>query len=280
MASLEEEASSAALEGGTPEAPVPPDRMFEAKPVWKRMIVILAGVTMNVLFAWLIFSGLALKNGKAVNPVTVVGFVDSAGMPAGAEAFRTLQLGDKITAVNGEPVDSWNGVFDQLQHTSADAVALTLADGRTVTADIPADAVERRMQLAMALGPFTPAVAGRIIPGRAAEKAGVQKGDTVVSRERPADRTVGRPAGSHRAIAGAAARGGAGTGHWPRVGDGSAGVDHRQRLGRAEGGGENRHRGVYRLPARAVRRSGGDGRRGNRDGATRRRWSFGCSRGW
>ena len=44
---------------------MPPDRMFEAKPVWKRMIVILAGVTMNTLFAWLIFTGLALKNGKA-----------------------------------------------------------------------------------------------------------------------------------------------------------------------------------------------------------------------
>ena len=36
---------------------MPPDRVFEAKPVWKRMIVILAGVTMNVLFAWMIFVG-------------------------------------------------------------------------------------------------------------------------------------------------------------------------------------------------------------------------------
>lgn len=181
MASEEEEASSAKLEGGTPEAEVPPDRMFEAKPVWKRMIVILAGVTMNTLFAWVIFSGLALKNGKAVNPVTTVGAVDSAALPAGAEAFRTLRLGDRITAVNGRPVDSWNSVFDELQHTSGSAVALTLADGRTVTADVPADAVERRMALAMTLGPFTPAVAGRIVPGRVAEKAGMLKGDTVVS---------------------------------------------------------------------------------------------------
>ncbi len=181
MASEEEEASSAALEGGTPEAEVPPDRMFEAKPVWKRMIVILAGVTMNTLFAWLVFSGLALWQGKAVNPVTAIGAVDSAGLPAGAEAFRTLQRGDRITAINGRPVDSWNGVYDALQHTSAAAVALTLADGRTVTADVPADAVERRMALAMSLGPFTPAVTGRVIPGRVAATAGIQKGDTVVS---------------------------------------------------------------------------------------------------
>jgi regulator of sigma E protease len=181
MASEEEEASSAALEGGTPEAEVPPDRMFEAKPVWKRMIVILAGVTMNTLFAWLVFSGLALRNGQAVNPVTVIGAVDSAGLPAGAEAFRTLQRGDRITAINGRPVVTWNGVYDALQHTSAPSVALTLADGRTVTADVPADAVERRMALAMSLGPFTPAVTGRVIPGRVAAAAGIQKGDTVVS---------------------------------------------------------------------------------------------------
>ena len=48
--------------------PVPPDRVFEAKPVWKRMIVILAGVTMNALFAWLVFSFLASKNGRQIDP--------------------------------------------------------------------------------------------------------------------------------------------------------------------------------------------------------------------
>ena len=49
MASIEEDVTSSALEGGHVEAAVPPDRVFEAKPVWKRMIVILAGVTMNAL---------------------------------------------------------------------------------------------------------------------------------------------------------------------------------------------------------------------------------------
>src|SRR5262249_52980951 len=41
MATREEEATSSALEGGRVEAPVPDDEMFEAKPVWKRMIVIM-----------------------------------------------------------------------------------------------------------------------------------------------------------------------------------------------------------------------------------------------
>src|SRR5512141_1229867 len=75
MASREEEATSAALEGGTPTAAVPPDRMFEAKPVWKRMVVILAGVTMNALFAFLLYTGLAYGTGEQLVEETRVGAV-------------------------------------------------------------------------------------------------------------------------------------------------------------------------------------------------------------
>ena len=52
MASREEDPSSGVLEGGAENAVVPPDRMFEAKPVWQRMVIILAGVTLNLVFAW------------------------------------------------------------------------------------------------------------------------------------------------------------------------------------------------------------------------------------
>src|SRR5215207_2151220 len=70
MASREEDVGSSALEGGSPEVAVPPDRVFEARPVWKRMVVILAGVTMNALFAWAVFASLAYKNGRQIDPVT------------------------------------------------------------------------------------------------------------------------------------------------------------------------------------------------------------------
>ncbi|HEV8198110.1 MAG TPA: site-2 protease family protein, partial [Gemmatimonadales bacterium] len=72
MASREEDPASAALEGGAASATVPPDRVFESKALWKRMIVIMAGVTMNVLFAWLVFSGLYFKNGINVITITTV----------------------------------------------------------------------------------------------------------------------------------------------------------------------------------------------------------------
>jgi len=180
MASREEEATSTALEGGAEElAHVPADRMFEAKPVWKRFIVLIAGVTMNVLFAWLVFSGIALRNGRAVNPVTTVGAVDTASVPAGAEAITELHTGDRITAVNGQPVRSWTDVDDAFL-SGGESLAFTLADGRTVTVPVHADDVEGRLRLSGALQPFTAAVAGRVIKGRPAAKAGMLEGDTIV----------------------------------------------------------------------------------------------------
>ena len=46
---------------GTSKRRSPRIAIFEAKPVWKRMVVILAGVTMNALFAWLAFTFLAVE---------------------------------------------------------------------------------------------------------------------------------------------------------------------------------------------------------------------------
>ena len=68
MASGEEDIGSSPLEGGRPPVEVPRDRMFESKPLWKRMVVILAGVTMNALFAWFLFTFLAAKNGRQIDP--------------------------------------------------------------------------------------------------------------------------------------------------------------------------------------------------------------------
>src|SRR6185436_4408732 len=77
MATAEEDETVAGLEGGTADHQFPPDRLFENKPLWARIIVISAGVTMNVIFAWLCFSGLAGKYGKIVDPTTRIASVDT-----------------------------------------------------------------------------------------------------------------------------------------------------------------------------------------------------------
>ena len=181
MASREEDIGSSPLEGGRPEAVVPPDRVFEAKPVWKRMIVILAGVTMNALFAWLLFTFLAAKNGRQIDPVTTVGRVVDELVPPEAEAFKHIRPGSRIVRVNGTPVHSWDEISDRIANTSDSVIRLELADGSTVTAAIHPDALEQRLKASQALQPYRAPVVGQVVPGRPAARAGIQAGDTIVS---------------------------------------------------------------------------------------------------
>jgi regulator of sigma E protease len=181
MASREEEVTSSALEGGHAEAAVPADRVFEAKPVWKRMIIILAGVTMNALFAWLAFSFLAAKNGRQIDPATTVGQTIEEMVPPGGEALRQIPAGSRITGINGRPVTSWNDVTDGIANSPEPEIRIELEGGQTVVLPIHQDALEQRLKASQALQPFRPAVVGQILPGRPAARAGVEPGDTIVA---------------------------------------------------------------------------------------------------
>ena len=181
MASREEDATSSALEGGGNQAVVPPDRMFEAKPVWQRMVVILAGVAMNALFAWLLFTFLAVKNGRQIDPVTAVGRVVDELLPPEAAEFKRIQPGTRVVSVNGKPVATWDDITQGIATTPDSEVRLQLADGSVVTAEIHPDALEQRAKAAQALQPYRAAVVGQVLPGRPAARAGVEPGDTIVA---------------------------------------------------------------------------------------------------
>jgi regulator of sigma E protease len=181
MASREEDVGSSALEGGSPEVVVPPDRMFEARPVWKRMIVILAGVTMNALFAWLLYSFLAAKNGRQIDPVTTVGGVVAELIPPEAEAFKTIRPGTRILAINGRPVASWREIVEGIATAPEPEIRLQLEGGSTVTAAIHPDALEQRLKTSQALLPYRAAVVGQVDPSRPAARAGIQPGDTITA---------------------------------------------------------------------------------------------------
>ena len=181
MASREEEVTSSALEGGHVEAPVPADRVFEAKPVWKRMVIILSGVTMNAVFAWLAFAFLAGKNGRQIDPETTVGRVIEEMVPPGGEALRDIPAGSRITGINGRPVTSWNDVTDGLANAPESEIRIELAGGKTAVLPIHQDALEQRLKASQALQPFRAAVVGQVLPGRPAERAGIQPGDTILA---------------------------------------------------------------------------------------------------
>ncbi len=181
MASAEEDVGSSPLEGGAAATEVPPDRMFEAKPIWKRMVVILAGVTMNALFAWLLFTFLAAKNGRQIDPVTAVGRVVDELLPPEAEAFKSIRPGTRILSVNGRPVASWDEIAEGIANSPEPEIVLRLDDGSEVSARIHQDALEQRLKASQALQPYRAPVVGQVVSGRPAAKAGIQAGDTITA---------------------------------------------------------------------------------------------------
>ena len=89
MAGLEEEGMAAELEGGKAEVPVDPARAFDRKPIWARLLVMVAGVTMNVVLAFVLYTGISLALGTPEIATTQVDSVSTARLPAGADCCPT-----------------------------------------------------------------------------------------------------------------------------------------------------------------------------------------------
>ena len=100
-------------------------RAFCRKPVWRRMTVIFAGPLMNFATAMIVFAIVFMSMGVISNSNIV-------GAPAPGEAAEQAGLlaGDKILAINGVPVASWNGIRaeinSQVPDNPGDPLTLTI----------------------------------------------------------------------------------------------------------------------------------------------------------
>jgi regulator of sigma E protease len=202
MAGLEEEGAAGKLEGPREDAQVPPERTFDHKPLWARAFVMLAGVTMNALFAVAAFTFLTWRYGKTVDTSTIVGGVNAAALPMGAAQLETLRAGDRILKINGDTMTGWLDI--QMAFLSELDTPLRLEiQGRPdpVLVDVPMSASKDRAQALDALQPWHEPVIGQVVPGQQAEAAGLKSedrvlrvnGDTVLSWEQWVGRVEAAP---------------------------------------------------------------------------------------
>lgn len=84
---------------------------YRSKPVWKRMVVITAGVIMNILLAFAIFYAINLVKGKSFVDTTTIGYV-KMGSPA---EITGLKAGDKIISINNTPIEYWDHVVQSIK---------------------------------------------------------------------------------------------------------------------------------------------------------------------
>lgn len=155
MASREDE-TMAMIEGGgeepaerpadwDPEAmmpfgpkPVPPHRWFESKPLPARLLIMIAGVTMNVILALVI--NISVVGGTP--RLRAVPAIDSvvAGRPA---AMGGLERGDSILAINGVATSAWSDVQDVIRSSDGQALKFRVRRG-SETLDLPVTPVQVR----------------------------------------------------------------------------------------------------------------------------------------
>ncbi|HEY4101605.1 MAG TPA: RIP metalloprotease RseP [Gemmatimonadales bacterium] len=181
MASRETEPASSVLEGSAGTEIVPPDRVFEAKPVWQRMIIILAGVTFNAVFALVIFTGLAWKNGSRYDPTTTIGRVLASELPAAASAMASIPPGTRIVSVDKHPVTSWDDITERIAEGSDNQVDIAFAGRSDLVIPLHRDALGERAELATAIEPTQSPVIGQVGVGTPAQAAGLAVGDSLIA---------------------------------------------------------------------------------------------------
>ena len=130
-------------QGTEPILPEDKNRTFESQALWKRIVIVLAGPAMNVVFPVVLYTSVFLED-RTFLPPTV-----GAVLP-GKPADGKLMPGDVIVSIDGNPVSS----FPEVQHIVASRAGTPLhivvqregaSAGKTRQIDItitPADEVE------------------------------------------------------------------------------------------------------------------------------------------
>jgi RIP metalloprotease RseP len=135
---------------------------------------------MNAVFAVLAFSALAGTRGVDRTQTTQIDSVWVSELPAGAEALGALQRGDRIAAVNGVPITSWEELLEKLFTLPPPVTVQVEGRPAPLTVTVPLDQAARSA-LVGALDPFFPTVIDSVSMGAPAQRAGMQVGDRVVA---------------------------------------------------------------------------------------------------
>ena len=153
---------------------------FRSKPAWQRLIVMLAGVTVNIVLGIFIFWMLTLKNGETFIPNDKL----ADGIAPGIIGKQIgLQVGDRIIEVNGTPIKR----FEELTSSKVllgNTELNVLREGGNVSIHVPGDVLEMVSDLGIAQF-VEPRVkmsgVAQLAPVGNAKKAGLKIGDSIIA---------------------------------------------------------------------------------------------------
>jgi len=152
---------------------------FRSKPAWQRLIVMLGGITVNIILGILIFWVLTLKYGETQTPNDNLKY----GIAPGIVGKKIgLQPGDKIVAVNGKHIE----YFDELVSSKVllgNSVLTVERVGKEVSITVPGTILNDLSDYGIAefVKPRVKFAIDGISPNSGAQKAGLVKGDSILA---------------------------------------------------------------------------------------------------
>ncbi len=152
---------------------------FRSKPSWQRLIIMLGGVTVNLILGFLIYMMILFVWGKNT--------LDQKDLPSGlyySELAKSIgfESGDEILSVDGKNLDNILDVNKYLFLRDVSVISVKKTNGTRIDLKIPKN-IGTKMMNSGDLRPVSinlPSIIDSIIPNSVAEKISLKKGDKII----------------------------------------------------------------------------------------------------
>ncbi len=149
---------------------------FRSKPAWQRLVIMVGGVTVNLLLGILIYVAVIFAWGKEYLPTENLKYgieCDSLALKMG------LKNGDKIVSVDGEKVKNFQRIPIKIILDKAKSIQVE-RNGEVKNVTIDEEYLSRLIKAQKNfIYPRFPCVVDSILPKMPAEKIGLRKGDSI-----------------------------------------------------------------------------------------------------
>lgn len=162
----------------------PQPHEFRSKPAWQRLIVMMGGIIVNLILGIVIFIGLTYSYGESYIPIEEVNKYGIVAHELGEEVG--FQTGDKVLAVNGNPISKLNDILDIEALTSGTGYYTVERNGERLDLSIPSglyDKLSSKEAQGQFIEPAMPFKVGKIQKGSEAERGGLKEGDFITAIE-------------------------------------------------------------------------------------------------
>lgn len=151
---------------------------FASKNWMQKILILIGGVIMNVVLAWIIMSGLLYFEGEPIIPSTTIGYMAEDGISKRAG----LEIGDEILAINDQAVDSWNDIRELYVTNLGNQMVYTVnRHGEISKIVFNENIISEKNTDQLDIFPRLPSIVGNVKSESPAQMADLQMGDRIVS---------------------------------------------------------------------------------------------------